>query len=51
MPGVVGLSLKQLLGELQVVLGCWAGACPTCKRPAPRWLVERTTTRPDLTEL
>ena len=24
--------------ELQVLLGCWVGACPTCKRPAPRWL-------------
>jgi SRSO17 transposase len=32
----VGLSLWQLLGELQVLLACWAGACPLCKRPAPR---------------
>jgi SRSO17 transposase len=40
----VGLSLWQLLGELQVLLACWAGACPVCKRPAPRWL--RPTGRP-----
>jgi hypothetical protein len=36
--GRVGLTLWQLLGELQVLLACWAGACPVCKRPAPRWL-------------
>jgi DDE superfamily endonuclease len=36
--GGVGLTLWQLLGELQVLLACWAGACPLCKRPAPRWL-------------
>src|SRR5512132_1706630 len=36
--GGVGLSLWQLLGELQVLLAGWAGACPLCKRPAPRWL-------------
>src|SRR4029453_5064816 len=36
--GGVGLSLWQLLEELQVLLGCWAGACPVCHRPAPRWL-------------
>jgi len=23
---------------LQVLLACWAGACPLCKRPTPRWL-------------
>jgi hypothetical protein len=37
-PGRVGLTLWQLLGELQVLLACWAGACPLCKRPAPPWL-------------
>src|SRR6266498_3197533 len=42
--GGVGLSLWQLLGGLQVLLACWAGACPVCKRPAPRWL--RRTGRP-----
>jgi hypothetical protein len=42
--GGVGLTLWQLLGELQVLLACWAGACPVCKRPAPRWL--RRTGRP-----
>jgi DDE superfamily endonuclease len=36
--GGVGLTLWQLLGELQALLACWAGACPLCKRPAPRWL-------------
>ena len=36
--GGVGLTLWQLLKELQVLLGCWVGACPTCKQPAPRWL-------------
>src|SRR4029453_2697375 len=35
--GGVGLSLWQLLGELQVLLAWWAGAYPVCKRPAPRW--------------
>jgi hypothetical protein len=30
--------LWQLLEQLQVLLACWAGACPVCKRPAPRWL-------------
>ena len=39
--GGVGLTLWQLLGELQALLGCWAGACPLCKRPAPRWLRHR----------
>ena len=39
--GGVGLTLWQLLGELQVLLACWAGACPVCKRPAPRWLSRR----------
>jgi hypothetical protein len=39
--GGVGLTLWQLLGELQALLACWAGACPTCKRPAPRWLGRR----------
>ena len=34
--GGVGLTLWQLLGELQVLLACWAGACPVCKRPTPR---------------
>jgi hypothetical protein len=42
--GGVGLTLWQLLGELQVLLACWAGACPVCRRPAPRWL--RCTGRP-----
>jgi hypothetical protein len=42
--GGVGLTLWQLLAELQVLLACWAGACPVCKRPAPRWL--RRTGRP-----
>ena len=36
--GGVGLTLWQLLDQLQVLLACWAGACPLCKRPAPRWL-------------
>jgi len=36
--GGVGLTLWQPLSELQVLLGCWAGACPVCKRPAPRRL-------------
>jgi SRSO17 transposase len=40
----VGLTLWQLLSELQVLLACWAGACPVCKRPARRWL--RRTGRP-----
>jgi hypothetical protein len=35
----VGLSLWRLLEQLQVLLGCWAGACPPCHRPAPRWLL------------
>jgi hypothetical protein len=39
-----GLTLWQLLEQLQVLLACWAGACPVCKRPAPRWL--RRTGRP-----
>jgi DDE superfamily endonuclease len=42
--GGVGLSLWQLLEQLQVLLACWAGACPVCQRPAPRWL--RRTGRP-----
>jgi hypothetical protein len=42
--GGVGLTLWQLLGELQVLLACWAGACPVCQRPAPGWL--RRTGRP-----
>ena len=36
--GGVGLTLWQLLAGLQVLLACWAGACPLCRRPAPRWL-------------
>ena len=39
--GGVGLTLWQLLGELQVLLACWAGVCPVCKRPAPQWLRRR----------
>jgi SRSO17 transposase len=39
--GGVGLSLWQLLEQLQVLLACWAGACPLCRRPAPRWLSRR----------
>jgi hypothetical protein len=31
-------DLWQLLEQPQVVLACWAGACPTCRRPAPHWL-------------
>src|SRR6266511_4898584 len=27
----------QVVVVLQVLLACWAGACPVCKRPAPRW--------------
>src|SRR6266496_2348252 len=42
--GGVGLTLWQLLEQLQVLLACWAGACPLCQRPAPRWL--RRTGRP-----
>jgi hypothetical protein len=36
--GGVDLTLWQLLGELQILLACWAGACPLCQRPTPRWL-------------
>jgi SRSO17 transposase len=39
------LSVWQLLEELQVLLGCWAGACPVCHRPAPRWLHHRGQAR------
>ena len=42
--GGVGLTLWQLLGELQILLACWACACPLCQRPTPRWL--RPTGRP-----
>ena len=42
--GGVGLTLWQLLDKLQALLGCWAGACPLCKRATPRWL--RRTGRP-----
>jgi AraC-like DNA-binding protein len=31
-------------GELQILLACWAGACPMCQHPTPRWL--RPTGRP-----
>ena len=40
-----GQTLWQLLGELQLLLACWAGACPTCRRPAPRWLRHRRRAR------
>jgi hypothetical protein len=39
--GGVGLTLWQLLGELQVLRACWAGPCPLCKRSAPRQLRSR----------
>jgi hypothetical protein len=41
----VGLTLWQLLEQLQVLLACWAGACPTCRRPAPRWLSRQGRSR------
>jgi Transposase DDE domain len=31
--------------ELQVLLACWAGACPVCNRPAPGWLRHRGQAR------
>ena len=42
--GAVGLTLWQLLEQLQVLLACWAGTYPVCQRPAPQWL--RRTGRP-----
>jgi hypothetical protein len=36
--GGVGLTVWQLLDQLQVLLACWAGACPVCQRPVPGWL-------------
>jgi hypothetical protein len=34
----VGLTTYQVLGELQILLACWTGACPTCHRRLPyRW--------------
>jgi len=48
--GGAGLTLWQLLGELQVVLACWAGACPVCQRPAMVAMPNEMTTRIDLTE-
>jgi SRSO17 transposase len=39
--GRVGVTLWQLLEQLQVLLACWAGVCPLCQRPAPRWLCRR----------
>jgi len=48
--GGVGRPLWLLLGELQALLTCWAGACPLCKRPAPRWLCHRGRASADLTE-
>src|SRR6266511_49930 len=31
-----GLTLFQVLRELQQLVACWTGACPTCKRKLPR---------------
>ena len=31
-----GLTLFAVLRELQQLVACWTGACPTCKRPLPR---------------
>ncbi|MBM3123234.1 MAG: hypothetical protein FJZ97_13780 [Chloroflexi bacterium] len=33
--GCAGLSLFAALRELQRLLACWAGACPTCGRRLP----------------
>jgi hypothetical protein len=43
--GGVGLTLWQLVEQLQVLLACWAGACPTCRRPAPHWLSRQGRSR------
>jgi hypothetical protein len=46
----VGLTLWQLLGQLQVLLACWAGACPSASVPRPAsYAAEDEPTR-DLTE-
>ena len=39
--GGVGLTLWQLLGELQILLACWADACPLCQRPRHAGYVQR----------
>ncbi|OWA04555.1 hypothetical protein B9W62_27415 [Streptomyces sp. CS113] len=31
----VGLSLYQVVRELQLLLAIWTGACPTCHRDMP----------------
>jgi hypothetical protein len=46
--GGVGLTLWQLLVELQVLLACWAGACPVCRRPATVATATRPTAHTDL---
>ncbi|OHV42105.1 hypothetical protein BBK14_31960 [Parafrankia soli] len=30
-----GLTLYQVVAELQVLLACWVGWCPTCRQPLP----------------
>jgi len=37
--GCAGLSLFAALRELQRLLACWAGACPTCGRRLPPAIV------------
>jgi SRSO17 transposase len=45
--GCAGLTTFQVVRELQLLLACWAGACPLCLRRLPRstaWLHPPTTT-------
>ncbi|MBB4939138.1 hypothetical protein FHR32_003443 [Streptosporangium album] len=30
------MSTYQVITELQLLLACWAGSCPTCRRALPR---------------
>ena len=36
--GGVGLTCGSCWASCRSCSGCWAGACPLCRRPAPRWL-------------
>jgi hypothetical protein len=50
-PSRAGLTTYQVVRELQVLLACWAGACPLCQRRLPRSTpLAAPSSPPDLTE-